>query len=384
MYYSNNELNINNKMTSLDGSQIFNGTYWDEFGLAHAFLQENSRVLVLGLAQGACIRPLLSTGKIKELTCIEIDDDAAKNCSAVYSKHFPDLEFDITRNDASDFLKQTEKKFDLIWVDLYLDNGYTDLYFNSEFWKDIKKTIAKNGIILINSFGLPMHLDPFRGNNGQSKFLKLMSQLFPKLKYIPYRRNMTLIIEEGSTNLNTEVPSIKLFDQMIIKSHILKYKNSMTLPEISSKQNCDANTFAIIDIEMRQKWMEIVSLINNYSDKYNLNISRINTPIEIRDLVHNDKLCMELLDKLLETRNEKIIWLPVFIGGEINCSKLNASWFMTWFIQNRNLLKNMMSSEYYSYFLPQVTAMVVNPNKNYRKYIFQLNEILNNELEIIK
>ncbi|MGB0454090.1 MAG: hypothetical protein ACPGJV_10290 [Bacteriovoracaceae bacterium] len=387
MFYSNDEVKIQNQFSSIDGKQIYTGTYWDEFGLSQAFLPYDSDVLVLGLAEGACVRPIHASGRVGSLDCVDYDGKLLAKCRSLFEKKFREIPFQTYESCAFDFLGQTTKKYDLIWIDLYLKESYSPIYFNPYFWKLASEKLNPRGRVLVNSFGLPMHLKPFSTDNPQFKFLNFINLQFDEIRVIPYRRNMTLVIEDKKSPLNFSVPSLKLCDQMVMKTFAHKYYHAEKLSDllkIKTSSELGELKLESIDVSMRAGWKLFIEKLNDRIRDLKLKRPLLKAPREIRDLVQDEVSSLSLLEDMLKKKSREIIFFPVFLSGEVNCSELDVTWFVNWFFQNHNRLRLEMKEIFFSYFLPLITSIVINPNASSKSYSFRMNQVLDFYLQELK
>lgn len=121
------------------------------FGLSKVNFSHTSDILLLGLGGGSIIKSLRDTfnhqGKI---TAIEIDPiviDIAKN------------EFDIQQiqnmeiicEDAFSYMGSCKTKYDVIIVDIFIDNQVPDQFYSEPFWKNISECLNKEAYVLFNA-----------------------------------------------------------------------------------------------------------------------------------------------------------------------------------------------------------------------------------------
>jgi spermidine synthase len=109
-------------------------------------------ILVLGAGEGATLRELLKYKNVKTITAVDIDQEAVE----IFKKFFPKIHQDLFNNpkvnlvidSAENFLKNTVKKYDLIFSDI------TDVSFfnldskikksNSDFYSIGKSKVSEN------------------------------------------------------------------------------------------------------------------------------------------------------------------------------------------------------------------------------------------------
>ncbi|MFC4818165.1 spermidine synthase [Flavobacterium sp. GCM10023249] len=130
-------------------------------------------ILLLGVAGGSVIQTLRkeyhSNGKI---TGVEIDEKTIALANTYFSLNtISNLE--IVINDASEYIKTTSGKFDLLIIDIFQDKIMPDFLFTDEFITNIKRILTNNGFVLFNS--IVTLSDDYERNK---KFEKLLQSKF--------------------------------------------------------------------------------------------------------------------------------------------------------------------------------------------------------------
>lgn len=130
-------------------------------------------ILLLGVAGGSVIQTLRkeyhTNGKI---TGVEIDEKTIALANTYFSLNtISNLE--IVINDASEYIKTTSGKFDLLIIDIFQDKIMPDFLFTDEFITNIKRILTNNGFVLFNS--IVTLSDDYERNK---KFEKLLQSKF--------------------------------------------------------------------------------------------------------------------------------------------------------------------------------------------------------------
>src|SRR4030065_206280 len=113
-------------------------------------------ILVLGAGEGATLRELLKYKNVKTITAVDIDLEAVE----IFKKFFPkmhqgsfnDKRVNLVIDSAENFLKTTEKKYDIIFSDISdftffnLDSKENKSQIN--FYKLISRKLDRNGIFV--------------------------------------------------------------------------------------------------------------------------------------------------------------------------------------------------------------------------------------------
>lgn len=122
-----------------------------KFGLNKISFKQINDILVLGLGAGSVIETIRKDfNSNAKITAVEID---AKIIDiAFYEFNLNDFSgCNIVCDDAYNFIKNNTHKFDLIVVDLFLDENPPEFLQQIEFWEHIYKSTIKNGYIIYNS-----------------------------------------------------------------------------------------------------------------------------------------------------------------------------------------------------------------------------------------
>jgi spermidine synthase len=125
------------------------------FSLLNIDFSNTKEILVLGLGGGCVLKTLRNefnfSGKI---TAVDIDPVIIQ----IAEKEFGIVSDDNTNivcSDAFDYVKNDDKKFDLIIVDIFIDNEVPQKILSLEFWREIIKKTEKGGYIIFNTLCEP-------------------------------------------------------------------------------------------------------------------------------------------------------------------------------------------------------------------------------------
>lgn len=105
----------------------------------------------------------------------------------LYEKHDPHHKrLNIYCMDAYDFIIKTGKKYDGVFIDLYVDNEPLDIIFEERFIFNIKRILNKDKFIAINYILHENGLDKL------NRFKRLLSKYFANTKIITTNYNLNL------------------------------------------------------------------------------------------------------------------------------------------------------------------------------------------------
>ena len=122
-----------------------------KFGLLNTDLSETRSILVLGLGGGCVVKTLRNKFKYtNRITAVDIDPVIIE----IAEKEFGIFEDDKTKiicDDAFDYVMNDNSMFDLILIDLFIDNKIPDKFLSMEFWRGIINKLNPGGTIIFNT-----------------------------------------------------------------------------------------------------------------------------------------------------------------------------------------------------------------------------------------
>lgn len=370
MFYAQTQKIIDKNLTYLDTTSVFTGQYWDEFGITSYLIPPKAHVLMLGLSFGGGIRPILGSDKDVSLICVDYDTTSVKACRDFYKKYFPEIQFEARAAEAMAFLKSCTDKYNCIWLDIYEDNSYSHLYFNHEFFDLLKHHLTDDGVLLINSYGLPNQFSPLNKEGIQSRFCQFLSDHFKTIKMIPYRRNLTLVASRNQISIypTKAHPSLNPLDKQTFQSFEPRLHSAQPIPKITSVLP-STGLFVEIDAQMREQWNEIRNYLSGIGQK-------IETNLQILDLIQDASRAQKVASQMLSEKSALIAFLPILCAGESQIKPIHVDWIFDWTIQNSEELKRNMPEIYHQIWLPQIWSMILQSSKQYRKYYFSILPLL--------
>ena len=122
-----------------------------KYGLKKIDLSTVKNILLLGLGGGSVIETLREDfGYIEKIIAIEIDEAIIEIAQDEFSLE-SDKNLEIIHDDAIDFVEHTEKKFDLIIIDIFIDTLVPESIYAIDFWKHVYSATRSEGTILWNA-----------------------------------------------------------------------------------------------------------------------------------------------------------------------------------------------------------------------------------------
>lgn len=152
--------------------------------LAHGKAEE---VLIVGGGDCGIAEEVLKHKGVKRLTQVEIDASVVE-----FSKeHFPeftgpvlsDKRFDLVIEDGIKYVKETDRRFDVVIVDSTDPQGPGIVLFSPEFYAGVKRCMKPGGVMVTQN-GVPFY-QPEELTNGISKFRKLWADGYCYVAAIP-------------------------------------------------------------------------------------------------------------------------------------------------------------------------------------------------------
>jgi len=157
----NSEINGTLEVTTYNGRKILdtkNANY--SYGSVHRIfracistinLNKVKSTLLLGLGAGSVVDLLRNEFSYKgALTAIELDEKIIKIAKSEFNvESFGAL--NIIQGDAFEKVKELNKRYDLVIVDLFIDNTIPQQLYELDFWKTLHHRLADNGIIIFNT-----------------------------------------------------------------------------------------------------------------------------------------------------------------------------------------------------------------------------------------
>ncbi len=133
------------------------------------------RVLIVGGGDGGTAREVLRHKNIEEVVMVEIDALVVEACR----KYIPqtasalgDPRLDLQIEDGVEYMKKTDKTFDVILIDSTDPNGAATPLFGPEFYADVFKRLNPDGIVVAQGESV------FYEAEMQAKLLSIASPLF--------------------------------------------------------------------------------------------------------------------------------------------------------------------------------------------------------------
>ena len=138
-------------------------------------------VLIIGGGDGGTAREVLRHSGVERCDMVEIDEVVVQACK----EHFlqtavgmqPSPRFKLYIEDGVEFVKKSKIKYDVIIVDSTDPIGPAQPLFGIDFYRSVKECLTNDGIVVSQGES------PFYNPDTQLAMAKILSQLFPVLRY---------------------------------------------------------------------------------------------------------------------------------------------------------------------------------------------------------
>lgn len=359
MFYSQAAKLINTEFSYLAPEQVFAGQYWDEFGITPHLVPDRGEVLMLGLAAGGGIRPILTSHKSISVTAIDICDSAVTSCLKFYAEIFPDIKFDAFACDALDFLENTKKSFDAIWVDLYSEDSYSPLNFNERFHELIRNRLTPDGVVLINAYGLPFQFSPLKSPGPQARLTHTLQQHFHFVSALPFRRNLTLIASRTPLSLYPYEPhpGLNELDRLTHDLIASRLRSLSIIEPIEEDHRHSLGTLSNVNSRLPSLWQDLVL------DMKAIGIE-IGSPVELLALIQDRRRIEDALETLINCNLPLQTVVPILCAGESNLQELNVDWIFAWYARNHSRLSKQVNAIW----IAQLWSMILQPSRRFQQY----------------
>lgn len=172
------------------------GLYYYNFRQAFEILKIKNyapkEILILGLGTGSIIQILEKKYQLKaKYTCVEIDEIIIQ----WYQKYVSDtIESDVSivHADAFEFMATNKGKYDLICMDIFIDDTVPELFESISFGQYLRLALSHRGILIFN------RIAETQGDqiNNQVYFNNIFQRLYTKTQILKLRSNWMFIAEQ--------------------------------------------------------------------------------------------------------------------------------------------------------------------------------------------
>ena len=126
--------------------------YTQAMSMAALFLESPKEILCIGLGGGTMPKFFYRLFGKTKLTILELNPKVIQ-----VAKHFFKLpiskRFNILQGDGIKYIKNVEKKYDLLISDAFEDYGLPDDFCTISYFESCRKVLSEKGVFMINLFG---------------------------------------------------------------------------------------------------------------------------------------------------------------------------------------------------------------------------------------
>lgn len=123
------------------------------------------RVLIVGGGDGGVAKELLKYDRIQEIDLVEIDERVVINSQKyfpVFKAAFDDPRLKLTITDAIEYVKTSDKEYDLVIIDSSDPIGPAIGLYSLEFYQNINRILAQDGMMVAQSESPIFYQDIFQ------------------------------------------------------------------------------------------------------------------------------------------------------------------------------------------------------------------------------
>jgi spermidine synthase len=184
------EITFSNGRKVLDSAQA-NYSYGSlqrilKFALEQISFSQIERVLLLGLGGGSVVETLrLDFAFQGQIMAVEVDPVVIQIAEVEFGIR-SSAGLQIICADALEFVRKTSETYDLIIVDLFIDNQIPTPFLTDDFWLNISQITCSNGYVIFNSMS----------KSGDAGLVKhnLQQRGFVVQEFVKVERTNTLLV----------------------------------------------------------------------------------------------------------------------------------------------------------------------------------------------
>ncbi|MFE5792803.1 methyltransferase domain-containing protein [Streptomyces sp. NPDC056503] len=366
--YGATPLLLSTSATLLAGDRVFVGNQPDDFAVG-PLVGPADEVCVLGLGYGGSLRPLLAASPTSRVTAVDLDPGMATVTRALFRQHFPQAEFRTEVADAATFL-DGDRRFDLVLIDVYAGESYPSFILDADFWQRVHR-VTRGGTVLLNAWGLPSHLDPFSPPSPQHTLATLLAPLWPHARYLPCRRNMTVVLRDTWPDPETGLPALPSdldvrltpTDAAVLRLQRMRLHRAepFRLPD-----GGDAEPAALTDVpttperldaEMARRWPAMLDAVRAHAEAAGVDASAVGT----RAFYDRPDIAVPTTLELARRGHPAAALLPHVSASLTFAGDTSLGWYGEWMADEAEKLAAELPDWLVRTALPQALAMAANP-----------------------
>ncbi len=159
-----------------------------DFGLSEVNFSQDARILLLGLGGGSVLKILKEKYQHKgKVTAVEIDPVVIRVADEEFGIK-QDANLSILCIDALEYIHRCEQVYDLIIIDVFVDDVVPLPLFHFDFWEKLAPLVQKNGHFIFNAGIHSINEEKF------SQVCAYLATCFDLSRYEKIERANTLLI----------------------------------------------------------------------------------------------------------------------------------------------------------------------------------------------
>ncbi|MGL5827608.1 MAG: spermidine synthase [Nocardioides sp.] len=359
--YSSHNFLLNTSDTLLAGDRVFVGNQPDDVALAVAIQPRTA--LILGAGYGGNVRTLAAAAPDCRITTVDIDANVAQAVQSLFSANFPAIYFTSLVGDAGEVVQSAER-YDLIVVDLYQRDSYPELVFDIRFWQCVKDSLTSHGAVLVNAWGLPEYLRPFEPPSPQLQLAQVIARLWPEVKYLPYRRNLSFLVGDWHPRAEALMhhlnqPRLSDLDNAVLAFHSARLSWAMSVKcrlAMGSVASDKVTSADLIDKEMYGRWVSLMNEVRKCGNRLG------REEREVSGLaVYDPAVAKQITLELLRIESAAAGLIPAMAASLSFEGDDSMSWFGEWIAEKGTFLFHEYPQWTMLHALPQALALAANP-----------------------
>jgi len=143
-------------------------------------IKNKKKVLVLGMGGGSVVKFLLENNTLAQLDTVEIDRKVISIAKEMFGLS-PTDRLRIYAVNAIDYINDSSEKYDLILIDIFIDDAVPEFCFAESFWKSLQNICLPTCDIVFNASMKGNHLKhnlDFLGPINLKEKLRIEQNLF--------------------------------------------------------------------------------------------------------------------------------------------------------------------------------------------------------------
>lgn len=189
VWYANGKLELNSAKVNYSFGTL-DTIFREAFAHERSRMPKQGRVLLLGVGAGNVPRILSEIGRYT-ITGVELDPEVIR----LGRKYFGlgEMEgLEIVQADAIEFVSTTDQKWDMVIVDLFVDEQVPKAAEAEPFLRKLAGTLSEGGMLFYNRL---MHTAALAEET--ERFTHRIQKILPETRYCKAHKNRMLLYEKG-------------------------------------------------------------------------------------------------------------------------------------------------------------------------------------------